>query len=170
MRRSRFRPRMSSPRNVVQSFKKVIDYAGASHAAGAQVNRNITFGVDAISGKQTTATDVDVPTGSMVKFLDIMWSAYNAVNIITFVDLSIQLIRSNQSSISPDAVGGNSQRNQVFHQDMLNIGQLQSTNRKYRFKIPRKYQRVREGDIWVFNFKADQIISTKTKIIYKFYR
>ncbi len=166
-----FRSRRSAmPRTVVQSFKKVLNFAGSSHAASALIQRQLVIGTDSVAAGQTGPTDAQVPTGSVIKYIEIMYSGANLINIALFWHMSIQLLRGNQTQINPLLVGGNIQRNQVFHQDMSSIGQTQIFNRRYRFKIPRRYQRVREGDQWIFNHVGDQILTDVVQVIYKFFR
>ncbi len=119
---------------------------------------------------QTSATDADVPTGSIIKFIQIQFSAMNTAIAPAFLHLSVQLLHSGQTQVDPRLVGGNPQRNQVFHQDMFGIGANQNSNRTIRFKIPKKFQRVREGDKWIFNRTADVTWGDVMQVIYKFYR
>lgn len=167
---SRRTARRSGLGTVIQSYKKVLNVAPASVAAATQTNTPMTSGVDSVAAGQTSVTDPQVPTGAVVKFIEIQLSVQNLVNIAAFGHVAIQLLRSGQAQIAANAVGGNPQRNQVFHLDMFSLGTNQNVNRKYRFKIPRSFQRIREGDSWQFSFTADQIRTEAYQIIYKFYR
>ncbi len=160
----------SFPRNVVQSFKKVHDHAGASFGSGINTTYILSKGVDSVAAGQTGVIDPDVPTGSVIKSFMIMICPLNITSNSTLWHMSIQLLRSGQTSISPDVVGGNPQRNQVFKQLLRILGKDQNSNVYMNFKIPSKYQRVREGDQWIFNTLGTNSYSQGAKVIYKFYR
>lgn len=80
--------------------------------------------------------------------------------------LSVQKIHTGQSTVAPNVVGGNPQRNQVFHQSLRVLGQLQNMNYSYTFKVPKKYQRIREGDAWAFVYQSSQIWTDAVQVIY----
>ncbi len=169
MRRRSFR-RTRSLGTVVQSFKKVLDFAGASRAAAAKIDFILVTGDETVVAGQTAPTDSKVPTGSVVKYIEIHYAVSNLVNVTVKQDICIQYTRSGQTSINPNAVGGNPQRNQVLYQRMFFVGTNQNNNPIYRFKIPSKFQRVREGDSWIFTTVGDVVHSNAMKAIYKFYR
>lgn len=170
MPRYRRMARRSSTRNVIQSYKKVLNFAPASHAAAANAIFTLTNGVDSIAAGQTSVGDGNIPTGSLLKFIEIQFSAVNLVNIASFMHLTVQQVRSGQTAIPGNAVGGDPQRNQVHLQEMLSLAQSQNNNRKIRIKIPKKFQRVREGDRWQFTVTCDTIWTDAVQVIYKFYR
>lgn len=166
-RRSR---RAVMPRSVVQSYKKVINLAPTSRVAASNSHNVMSTGVDSVAAGQTSAIDNQVPTGSVIKYFEIQHSFMNLVSIASFMHIAIQLTRSGQTPQVANAIGGNPQRNQVFHQSMMSVGANQNGNRVYRFKVPAKYQRVREGDKWNFSVTCDTIWTDASQIIYKFYR
>ncbi len=155
---------------VIQSYKKVLNVAGSSHAAAAVEVMTLTQGVDSVAAGQTSVTDAQVPTGAIIKYILIQFSAANATSALAFLHLSVQLLRSGQSAISPLVIGGNPQRNQVFHQDLMTLPANASINRTIRFKVPKSFQRVREGDKWIINRSADLVWGDALQVIYKFYR
>lgn len=166
----RRRSRRGSLGTVVQSYKKVLNFAPASHAAAGNIHNVIMTGVDSVAAGQTGPTDQNVPTGSLVKYIEIQHSFVNLVSVASFMHIAIQRTHSGQVPIAANAVGGNPQRNQVMHLQMVNLGADQNGNRKYGFKIPKKYQRVREGDNWVFTVVCDTIWTDALQVIFKFYR
>ncbi len=166
----RFGRSRSFPRTVVQSFKKVHDHAGASFGSGINTTYIMSAGVDSVAAGQTGVIDPDVPTGSVIKSFTIMICPLNITSNSTLWHFSIQLLRSGQSSIIPNLIGGNPQRNQVFKQLLRILGKDQNSNVYMNFKVPKKYQRVREGDQWVFNTLGTNSYSQGAKVIYKFYR
>ncbi len=156
-------------RPIVNSFKKVINIAPASVTAGVNVH-SISLGKDDISGKQTTAIDSEVPTGAVIKFIEIQHALANLAAAGAHIHVAVQRIHASQSIVNPDVVGGNDQRNQVFIQRLYQVGQNQSDSKVYRFKIPKKFQRVRAGDSWQFVWKNTNTVSSALQAIYKFYR
>ncbi len=156
-------------RQVIQSFKKVLNNAETTQPITA-VTKQLVLGEDSIAAGQTGPTDPGVPTGSVIKFILIQYSCMNLVNVSNTHHWCIQLLHSGQTIVPPDAVGGNPQRNQVFVQGHMNMGQSQNNNRTIKFKIPRKFQRVREGDSWNFTSKSTQVYTDAMQTIYKFYR
>lgn len=166
----RRRTRSSRTSAPVQSFKKILNFAPASHAAATTINRVLVTGVDSVAAGQTSPTDSQVPTGSVIKQIEIQFAAQNLVNIAAFLHVCIQHLRTGQAALAPNVIGGNAQRNQVFYQDLKSVGQNQNVNMKLRFKIPKKFGRVREGDTWNFTHLTDQIVTDAVQVIYKFYR
>ncbi len=164
-----FRRRSSRrPGPVVQSYKQVFTGAPITRAASTDFNTVMCLGVDNYTGPSLIANEI--PTGAVVKFIEIQYSAVNLVSIASFMWISIQHLRSGQSAISSRSVSGNPQRNQVHHQVLYSLGPTQNNNRTFRFKIPKKYQRIREGDTWVFARQSDTVFTESLQVIYKFYR
>ncbi len=155
---------------VIQSYKKVINEAPTSRAAGAVIALNIARGVDSVAAGQTGPIDADVPTGSVIKFIEIQYSVTNLVAVSLFHFISIQLILNGQSGIAPDVVGGSAQRNQVHFQTTYSVGKEQNSTRIFRFKIPKRFQRMREGMIWQFSRIGSAVYADNVQAIYKFYR
>lgn len=153
----------------VQSFKKVLNQAPTSESVTTH-ELNLSTGTDSVAAGQTSATDAAVPTGSIIKYFEIQYSCANLVSVALFLHMSIQQTRSGQIAIAPNAVGGDPQRNQVHFLKMSQIGKDQNANYIFRFKIPKKFQRVREGDNWKFVWANDQICTDALQVIYKFYR
>ncbi len=164
------RRRRSLGINPIQSFKKVLNFAPTSRAAAATIVEQLVKGVDGVAARQTSPTDSDVPTGSIIKFIEIQFSWTNLVSISHFLHMSIQHLRANQASVSPLLVGGDPQRNQVFWQMMRATGKDQNANIVVRFKIPTSFQRVRAGDKWDFVFNGSAVYTNAMQVIYKFYR
>lgn len=155
-------------KGVIQSYKQVKNVAPTSRAAATNHTSALVTGVDNWSGPGGSQSEV--PTGAIVKFIEIEFSCVNLVSVASFLHYAIEHLRSGQSVIAPNAVGGNAIRNQVHLQGMLVLGADQNNNRKIRFKIPKKFQRVREGDTWNFVRTCDTVFTDAVQIIYKFYR
>ncbi len=153
----------------MQSYKKVILVIPASYSSGFQ---NVVFliGKDSVAAGQTSKTDGDVPTGSIIKSVTVQFAAVNLTALAGFLNLSLQYNLANQAFIDPDTIGGNHIRNQVIHQKLISAGQFQNVNFSKTFKIPRRFQRVQEGKEWSFTWNSNVSVSAMIQIIYKFYR
>ncbi len=168
--RRRGRGQRAMAMTPIQSFKKVLNFAPTSRAANTTIVQVLVQGQDSVAAGQTGPTDPFVPTGSVIKFIEIQFAWTNLVSISHFMHMSIQHLRSGQAAVSPLLVGGNPQRNQVFWQMLRSAGKDQNANIVVRFKIPTAFSRVRDGDKWDFVFNANTVYSNATQIIYKFYR
>lgn len=165
---SRRMGRRSGLGNVIQSYKQIKQQAPASVGAGTRTDITFVNTVDNYTGPG--AGNNEVPTGAVVKYVDIQLGFENLVNIASFVWISIQKVHSGQTVVDPRAAGGNAQRNQIYKQLLRCVGQNQNVNVPIRFKIPSKFQRCREGDKWIVTMESDTIRTEAGQIIYKFYR
>ncbi len=165
--RTRSRIRMAP---VIQSYKKVLNFAPISRVSGTTFSDNMSLGVDSVPAGQTSVTDPNVPTGSVIKFIEIQWALGNVSGGNNFFHVAIEQVHTGQGSLAPDVVGGDPQRNQIFYQSLFQIGTDQNGSRTYRFKVPKKFQRVRDGDSWRFVRKGSATFTESIQIIYKFYR
>ncbi len=143
-----------------------MNFAPTSQSIGDHSNV-VSLGVDSVAMGQTGPTNASVSTGWFIEYIEFQWSVTNLVNISLFLDSSIQLIHSGQTFVPPRTVGGNPQRNQVFHQDLKALGQLQNGNWKFRFKVPKAFQRVREGTSWAFVYNNSAVMTDAMQVIYK---
>ncbi len=141
MARRRFR--RSAPKVIVKTYKKVLNFAPASHSAGAKINFDLVIGVDSISPGQTAVTDNNVPIGSIIDYIEIQYGVVNLAAAACFIHTSIQSRLSGQAAtVAPNVVGGNPQRNQVYHQEMRSIGQNQNATFVYKWKVPKHIRRI----------------------------
>jgi hypothetical protein len=125
-------------------------------------------GVDNYTGP--SAANNEVPTGAVVKYIDIQGAVTNLVSQSAYVWVSIEHLRSGQVVTDPRATGGSPQRNQIHLQLLRMIGKDQNQNFHIKFKIPSKFQRVREGDSWQLVINSDVVTGQAWQMIYKFYR
>ncbi len=169
MRRGFRGSRRRSIAPVVQSYKKVIFFAEASQASGFD-GLTIVKGVDGTAAAQTSATDTDVPTGSILKYFEVQFAISNLVSTPCYINCTIQYKLVGQTFLDPVLVGGDKQRNQVLHMDMYSVGNNQNSNHKFKFKIPKQFQRVRDGMQWGVVFRTNATINRQMQVIYKFYR
>ncbi len=154
---------------MIRTFKKVLNFAPASHGAGVKVNFDLVQGVDSSTAGQTSATDPVVPTGARVTYIEIQYGVVNLAAAACFVHTSMQSRLSGQSAtVAPNVGGGDDQRNQVYHQEMRSIGQNQNATFVYKWKVPRRIQRIRDASIFSFVILGTTAITDSCQVIYKF--
>ncbi len=158
--------RRSGPRPVVRTYKKIINFAPASYAAGFN-NQVFLTGVDSVAIGQTSVTDGNCPTGSKMKYVEVQFCVSNVVSVATYVNCTLQYKLAGQSFVSPDTQGGDPQRNQTLHMDLFSVGSNQNSTHKFKFKIPGKFQRIRDGMQWSLTWSNNNTVNNKTQIIYK---
>ncbi len=161
--------RRSGLRPVIKSYKKVINFASASFTAGFQTEV-ISTGVDSVAIGQTGPTDGNVPTGALVKYIEVQFAVSNVVLTPCFLTCTLQYTESGQSFIDPDTMGGSPQRNQCLHMDMFTVGEGQNSLHKFRFKVPKGMQRIREGRRWGLCWNTSATVNRKVLMIYKVYQ
>lgn len=163
-RRGRSQVRLGS---IIQSFKQIFIDGPASRAAATNIESNFLIGVDNYTGP---VANQQVPTGAVVKSIDLQIGMSNLVLVSANFVWTLQLLRSNQGAITPNSQGGDNQRNQVIYTRNVFVGQNQNYNPHVRIKIPPKFQRIREGDLWKIVSRADAVHASVIQVIYKFYR
>ncbi len=154
---------------VIQSYKKVLNFLEASFSPGSN-NIFLSQGRDSLAAGQTSNTDGEVPTGAIIKYIEIQFVVANNGANGAFINTAIQYKLEGQSAILATQVGGDGQRNQVLHQSMFLVGGSQNSAHIFRFKVPKKFQRVREKMDWVFSWTNTASVQMSTQVIYKFYR
>jgi len=168
-RRNRRRnSRSFGARPVIQSYKQVTVDGPASRAAATTIIHNVAIGVDNYTGP--TATNNEVPTGAVIKFVTVMLAFTNLVSVSSLLHLNFICLRAGAAGVTPGVVGGDPNRNTVIHTMMKFLGQDQNSNFVLGIKIPPIYQRIREGDIWRIVYRTDTVFASATQAIYKFYR
>ncbi len=153
---------------MVKTFKKVLNFAPASHGAGVKVNFDLAIGIDAIAPLQSGPTDSSVPTGSIIDYIEIQYGVVNLSAVACFIHTSIQSRLAGQpATIAPNVVGGDPQRNQVYHQEMRSIGQGQNATFVFKWRVPKMIQRIREGSIISFVILGTAAITDSCQVIFK---
>ncbi len=162
--------RSSMPRAVIQSQKMWILKASASNTGGTQALEQITIGTDDFAGGQTSSVDKRVPTGAVIKEIHVFASFVNLSAVANFLNWGIQILRTNQTASQILAWGGDAKRNQILLVGQRSLGESQSVNVNIVFKIPRMFQRVREGDTWNFIRIGSATWSDQLCFLLKYYR
>ncbi len=162
-----YRRKMRPRRVFGRSFKKVLNFAPASHGA-IKVDFQLVQGVDSATMGQSAPTDDVVPTGCTVDWIEIQYGVVNLTALSNFIHVSIQNLVSNQAStIDPALVGGNNQRNQVHHQEVRSCAPNQNMTFNLKFRVPKQLRRVREGSKWFFTVKGSNSYTDVCQVIYK---
>lgn len=159
--------RGNGPRPFVKTFKKIINSAQASVTSGNNIE-TVAIGVDAISPKQTSSIDIDVPTGSRIRYIEFQFACVNLTAGAVMINASIQYKLSGQSFVDPNLAGGHPQRNQIMHQIMYSASPDQNASRVFKFRLPPKYQRIREGMSWGLVWNGSGTVTRIVQTIYKF--
>ncbi len=159
--------RRNGPRPFVKTFKKVINSGQVSVTSGLNTE-NLALGVDALAPGQTTVTDPNCPTGSRIRYMEIQFACVNLTAGAVMINASIQYTLSGQVGIDPNLAGGHQQRNQILYQIMYSAGPDQNANRVFRFKIPPKFQRLKEGMTWRLMWNNSGTVTRVVQTIYKF--
>ncbi len=108
------------PKAVIQSYKQITVDGPASRAAATNITHTIVSGVDNYTGP--SAANNEVPTGAVIKFLNIITNFSVLSNVSSLLHFNVELLRAGMPAITPGAVGGSAQRNTVIHTDMKFIG------------------------------------------------
>ncbi len=168
-RGSRGGRRGNMPRNSTRSSKFIVDEASASETTGLQVFQ-MAIGEDNATLGQTSAVDTGVPTGSKITKLDIRCSYASLVNVATFIHWAIELRLSGQASLNPLAQGGNPLRTIVMLSGIRSVGQNQNQDIHIVYKIPPKFQRMKDGAQWQWTTNNSQITTAVKQVVYKVYQ
>jgi len=156
------------PRGSTRSVKYVVDEVqGTSGVATSSFT--LVKGVDNATLGQASATDADVPTGAKVKQINIMSCWGSITGVSTFLHWSIQLVKSGQVALDPTAVGGAPTRSNVMMQGMSCIGDKQNATVDIKYKIPKGFWRIKDGDKWMFVTKSSTNVDTVKQAIYKIF-
>jgi len=152
-----------------RTYKKDIMIIEASRTADLNITNEVVVGKESQFMEQTNIADPDVPVGSRVTRVLIMWQVGNLVNSIIGVNWALQLRRSGQGVINPRDIGQSDLRNTVIRSGYVMVGQNQNTGFVKSFKIPKMMQRVRQGDQWTFVRKSGvgAVFTDGFKCIYK---
>ncbi len=156
----------SMSRPMIKTYKKILNFLELSVASGFR-QEILIKGVDSSTMGQLTNVDPNVPTGARVKFIEVQFCISNLAAIHCYINCSLQYTLSNQAARDPQALGGNNQRNQVLHQDLFVVGKDQNSTHKFKFRIPPKFQRMREDMLWSLVWSTNQTVNRSIQVIYK---
>ncbi len=150
------------------SYKQISVDGPASRSAATNIVHTFVDGVDNYSGP--TGTNAAVPTGSKINSILIMACFTNLVSLSSLLHFNVQLRRSGITNPTPGAIGGAPTRNTIIFTAMKFLGKDQNSNFQWLLKIPKIFQRIREGDAWDLLYRTDTVFASATQVIYKYYR
>ncbi len=157
------------PRGSTRSAKYIIDVASSSESSGLQA-QTVINAQDGETLGQTSGTSALVPTGSKVMLLDLRMPKVNLSATANFVHWSIQRTQSGQSVINPISMGGNPLRKNVLLSGIIGLGDSQNNGLHIRYKIPKKFQRMGDGDVWSIVNNNTSAVSTVYQFMYKVFQ
>ncbi len=154
------------PKGSTRSVKFVVDEIQGTSGTAVDSFVLVT-GADNDSLGQSTGTDTVIPTGAKVKQINIMTCWGSITGVSTFLHWSIQHVKSSQSVISPILVGGNPLRNNVMMQGMICIGDRQNATLDIKYKIPKPFWRLKDGEKWILVTLCSTNVDTVKQAVYK---
>ncbi len=158
------------PRGSTRSAKYIVQQAGASAGAGTEVV-SFASGQDNTTLGQTGATDKAIPVGSKVVLFDIRMPKVNlGAGTANFIHWSIQRTVSGQSVINPISASGNALRKNILLSGVVGLGAGQNNSLHVRYKVPKKFQRIGDGDVWQIVNNNGLAVSTIYEIVYKVFQ
>ncbi len=152
----------------MRSYKKILNYGIASTTA--LIADNITVGADSLAIGQTGPGDANVPTGWKLAGFRLQGGFGNqSTTVAMHVGVNIQYLLSGQTqNVDPLAQGGHAQRNQVIKSWMFVLAPLEHKNIDTFVKIPKKFQRIKEGMLWRIAHSSAGVTRTYAiQLIYK---
>jgi len=157
------------PRGSTRSAKYIVEVAEASEAVGLQA-QTMAQGVDLLALGQTGTFANSVPVGSKIALFDIRMPKINLASTANFVHWSIQRTVSGQSLVNPSTAGGSPLRKNILLSGIVGLGEGQNNQLHIRYKVPKKFQRIGDGDVWSVVMNNGQITSTVYEFVYKVFQ
>ncbi len=150
----------------MRTYKKQLNYVIVSSALVTA--DNLAVGVDSLAIGQTSITDANVPTGTRIRGFLIQLSITNPGTTSVEWGANVQYLLSGQAAnVPPLAVGGNPQRNQVIKSWHGIIAQDSMTNLNVYVKLPKQFQRIKEGTLWRIVIDSSAAREQAIQVIYR---
>ncbi len=159
------RRRMSRPRSTIRTAKYIVVVGPASEIAGTSVIPMVLGADNAVLG-QTGVTDVTVPVGARIEKIEVFMPKIGLGAIGNFITWSIQRLVSGQAVISPITAGGSPLRKNIILTGNVGLGQNQNNSIHIKFRIPKRFQRIGDGDAWQIVNHNHLAVTTQYYIIY----
>ncbi len=158
--------------NIINSTKNVVENQG-NIVATTNSEQQLISVADNYSGASTTET----ATGSKIFGVFVTIYLYNNADQVAGSLDWYYAVRRGATTFAdfpaPNAVGLSNLRNQILHQEKGLAGTISSGAPmvfKGVIRIPRQYQRLREGDIHFISFRSSQAGKFCIRAIYKWYK
>ncbi len=154
-------------RPVVRTAKYIV-VSGPSSEAAAVVVISMALGTDNATLGQTSVTDIAIPVGAKITSMEIFMPKINLVaGAANFCTWSIQRTVTGQSIVNPLIAGGSPLRKNIILTGVVGMGAGQNNQLHVKFRVPKKFQRVGDGDAWSLVTNNFDVVSTLYYIIYK---
>ncbi len=154
---------MPSTRGV----KYIIVEGPQTDAAGLIVTP-LAIGTDNATAGQTGVTDTAIPVGAKIVSMDIWMPKVNlGAASANFITWSIQHLQQGQGVVNPISAGGSPLRKNIVLSGVIGLGTGQNNNLHIKFKVPKRFQRMGDGDSWQLCVDNTSAVSTLYYIIYK---
>ncbi len=158
------------PRGMSRSAKYTVEQAGSSEAAGIQAI-TMAKGTDAQTLGQSGPTAFNVPVGSKITLFDIRMPKVNlGAGTANFIHWSIQRTLTGQSVLNPISSGGSPLRKNIMLSGVLGLGAGQNNSLHIRYKVPKRFQRMGDGDVWQIVNNNGLACSTIYEFVYKVFQ
>ncbi len=161
-----YRGKRRSIRPTIRSAKYIVVQAPTSEAPGLQAVI-IAVGTDNATLGQTSVIDVAIPTGARIESFEIFMPKINLSATANIITWTIQRTLSGQTVVNPLLAGGNPIRKNIILTGVLGLGDHQNNSLHIKFRVPKRFQRIGDGDQW--NLVTDNLVAVTTSyyIIYK---
>ncbi len=164
------RRRSIVPRGSTRSVKYIVNIAAASEPAGTNAHTIINT-ADNVTLGQVSTTDVGVPVGSRVTKIEIFMPKVNlGAATANFITWTLQRTNTGQSIVSPITSGGNPLRKNIMLTGMIGLGAGQNNSLHVSYKVPFKFQRCADGDVWSIVNDNGLVVSAQYQFIYKLWQ
>ncbi len=158
------------PQGSTRSVKYIVEIGGATEATGTTV-ATLAQGVDNTTLGQTGVTDTLIPVGSKITLFDIRMPKVNkAAGTANFVHWSLQRTVSGQGVINPASAGGNPLRKNIMLSGVLGLGPGQNNSGHIRYRVPKRFQRIGDGDAWTLVNNNLLVVDTAYEFVYKVFQ
>ncbi len=160
------RRRNGLPRSTIRTVKRIVVGAASSEAAGL-IAVTVVQGNDTGLQGQTGVTDTTVPVGSKIAAFEIFMPKVNLAATANFITWSLQRTQAGQSVLNPVSAGGANTRNNIMLTGVVGLGEGQNNNLHVKYRIPPKFQRIQDGNVWSLVMNNTSAVSTFYYMIYK---
>ncbi len=124
-------------------------------------------GADNATLGQTGVADFTVPVGAKITSFEIFMPKVNLDTTANFITWTIQRTVSGQAVVNPLTAGGNPLRKNIILTGMLGLGDRQNSSLHIKFRVPKRFQRIGDGDAWSIVTENTTAVSAQYMIIYK---
>ncbi len=161
------RRRSGLPRGSTRSAKYIVIAGPVSEAAGT-IAVSLVNGTDNASLGQTGGSDIAVPVGAKITSFDIFMPKVNLTGAsANFITWTLQRTLTGQAIVNPLSAPGNPLRKNIMITGVVGLGTGQNNQIHIKFKVPPKFQRVGDGDVWNLVNDNNGVVSAYYYCIYK---